>query len=262
MGTMHKLIRTHIKLDFNIAFEMLRSRYLGTFLGVYWGILNPVLFLALYALVFTKLVPSEVSFKDQILYMISGFIPWTFLSQTMDEASSLLLRKREIVKRSSFDFTHFIFAGVFAVFLLHLGFLLITMLAFDFSTHDLLGKSAIFLLALISFLFFNWGIGLILASLSIFFRDLSQIVPLLSQTLIWCSPIFWMVDLQAHRDWLIFKLNPLTYFILCYRDYFIGTPDKSLALENVLVTIPLTLVSFGLGLFIFKRLKPHIPDQL
>ena len=96
----------------------------------------------------------------------------------------------------------------------------------------------------------------------VFFKDLTQIIGIALQIGIWATPILWNID-SAPGEWVvILKLNPLVYIVNGYRS---AIYERSWFFEDFFSTMYfwiVTVVLFGIGVAVFKRLKPHFADVL
>ena len=111
---------------------------------------------------------------------------------------------------------------------------------------------------------FVLGLVYITCAIVVFFKDLTQIINIVLQIGIWMTPIMWNIDAMDLNPILItiFKLNPMYYIVAGYRDALI---NKVWFWQNMPLTIYfwiITAILFGLGSFIFRRLKVHFADVL
>lgn len=99
---------------------------------------------------------------------------------------------------------------------------------------------------------------------SSFFRDLTQIISIFLQVGVWLTPIMWDINMLSSHPWLIklFKLNPMYYVVTGYRDSMLGHIGIWNHASWTIYFWVVTILLFGLGSVIFKRLKPHFADVL
>ena len=99
---------------------------------------------------------------------------------------------------------------------------------------------------------------------SIFFRDLTQIISIFLQVGVWLTPIMWDINMLSSHPWQIklFKLNPMYYVVTGYRDSMLGHIGIWNHASWTIYFWVVTILLFGLGSVIFKRLKPHFADVL
>jgi ABC-type polysaccharide/polyol phosphate export permease len=124
----------------------------------------------------------------------------------------------------------------------------------------------IYYLQIIYYLFSTFvlslGLAWITSSVILFFRDLQQILQIITRIGFWFTPIFWSIDkIPPNYQWLV-KLNPAFYLVQGYRDCLIY---KTWFWERPQLTLYfwlLTLFIFAFGSILFRRLKPHFADVL
>ena len=113
---------------------------------------------------------------------------------------------------------------------------------------------------------FLFVLGLVYATsaIVIFFRDLTQIISIFLQVGVWLTPIMWDINMLSSHPWLIklFKLNPMYYVVTGYRDSMLGHVGIWNHASWTIYFWVVTILLFGLGSVIFKRLKPHFADVL
>ena len=109
---------------------------------------------------------------------------------------------------------------------------------------------------------FLFGFGILLASLRVFTKDVSQFIAAILQVGFWVTPIFWSVDLVPQKYLWLLHFNPMIYIVNGYRNTFVNHvwfwQDSSFLFSYLLYTV----VFLVLGFFTFKKLKPHFGDVL
>ena len=102
------------------------------------------------------------------------------------------------------------------------------------------------------------------SAIVIFFRDLTQIIGIFLQVGVWLTPIMWDLNMLSNHPLLMkaFKLNPMYYIVSGYRDAMLGNVWFWERWGWTLYFWVITVVLFGVGTVIFKRLKPHFADVL
>jgi lipopolysaccharide transport system permease protein/teichoic acid transport system permease protein len=250
-----------------ILFTMTRrdfsDRYLGSYLGLLWAFIHPLASIVVLWVVF------QLGFKCRpvsgcpfILWLASGMIPWLFLSEAISRAASSILDRTFLVKKVCFRTSMLPIVSIGSVLLIHLFFLVVLLGMFgayrrcpDVCVLQLpyyLGASLFLLL----------GVSWITSSLSVFLRDVPQVITLLLQFAFWGTPVFWSLDMmpESLRGWL--KLNPAMYLVEGYRDalihkvWFWQHPDTTLYFWLF------ATACFVTGALMFRRLRPHFADVL
>ena len=169
-----------------------------------------------------------------------------------------------LVKKVVFKISILPIVKVLSALFVHLFFILFTLFLYaGYQFYPDLYTLQILYYSLCTFVFV---LGLTYATSAIlgFFRDLTQIINIILQVGVWMTPIMWNIDTMELPPVLItiFKLNPMYYVVAGYRDALI---NKTWFWEKPAMTIYFWFVTaaiLGIGLVIFKRLKPHFADVL
>jgi homopolymeric O-antigen transport system permease protein len=206
----------HRELIAVLVAKHLKLRYRGSILGFCWTLLNPLLLMLVYTLVFS--VYFRLDMEKYPAFLFTGLLPWIWFSSSLQQGVTSILDGAALVTRSQFP------AEVLPVvtvtsntvnFLLTLPLLFPFLLAFRVR----LGVGLLVLPFLIGVEFLlALGCVLILSALNIHFRDLQHIILHLLTLLQFLSPIFYPVTLvpEPLRPWLV--LNPLTVLIAAFQD--------------------------------------------
>ncbi|MCR5688287.1 MAG: ABC transporter permease [Lachnospiraceae bacterium] len=245
-----------------------RTRYAGSYLGIVWAFVQPVITVLLYWFVFSVALPSRaVAVKGDItipyiLWLIAGIVPWFFFSEALSNGTGALLEYNYLVKKVVFKISILPIIKIISALFVHVFFLVFTLILFScYGYFPDLYTLQIFYYSACMFVFVL-GLCYITCSIIVFFRDLGQIISIVLQVGIWATPILWNITTLPPRLRILFKLNPMNYIVEGYRDAFI---DKVWFWENFYSTAYfwiLTMCVFAFGAIIFKRLKVHFADVL
>ncbi|MBF0517202.1 MAG: ABC transporter permease [Nitrospirae bacterium] len=240
-----------------------KSRYLGSFLGVFWAFINPAVYVAILWFVF------QLGFKARpadnypfILWLIPGIIAWFFISDGISGATNSILDYRFLVKKVVFRVSVLPIVKILSALYVHLFFIVFLFVVFlvygyGFSLYCL--QVLYYLFAAVMLVL---GISWITSSVAIFFRDAGQIVSMALQFGFWLTPVFWSVKAVPPKYLFLLKLNPLYYIIdgyrnsLLYKIWFWQTPRLTAYYWFVTVVILVT------GLKLFRKMRPHFADML
>lgn len=245
-----------------------KTRYAGSYLGIIWAFIQPIVTILVYWFVFEKgLKAGGVLSKEGIkvtfvLWLSAGMIPWFFFSEALNNATNALLEYSYLVKKVVFKISILPIIKIISALFVHaffVVFLLILCACYGYYP-DLYTLQVIYY----SFCMFIFVLALSYATsaIVIFFRDLSQIINIVLQIGMWITPIMWQVSIISEESQKFFKLNPMYYIVdgyrqaLFYKEWFWEHPWMTLYYWV------LTAVVFIFGTIIFKRLKPHFADVL
>lgn len=259
------------RLIWKLAKNDFKTRYAGSYLGIVWAFVQPVITVLLYWFVFTIAIPSRAStIKGDIeipyvLWLIAGIVPWFFFSECLTNGTNALLEYNYLVKKVVFKISILPIIKIISAVFVHGFFVLFALILFAcYGMYPDLYTLQVFYYSF-CMMIFVLGLSYITCSIIIFFRDLGQIISICLQVGIWATPILWNLNtLTATRPQLkiLFKLNPMNYIVEGYRNALI---DKIWFWETFYSTAYfwiLTLCVFAFGAIIFKRLKIHFADVL
>lgn len=246
-----------------LAKNDLRNRYLGSYLGIVWAFVQPIITILIFWFVF------QVGFKSApvenfpfILWLICGMIPWNFFSDSVLGSTNSILDNSYLVKKVVFNINALPIVRIISSLFVHIFFIALIFIMFFIYGY----RPSIYNLQVFYYLFASivliLGVSWITSSIVLFFRDLGQIVNILLQFGFWLTPIFWSFKIMPEKYLFLLKLNPMYYIIEGYRDTFINNiwfwNHYNLTINFWVITGSILII----GALIFKRLKPHFADVL
>jgi lipopolysaccharide transport system permease protein/teichoic acid transport system permease protein len=242
----------------------LRERYIGSYLGILWAFIQPMITICIFWFVFQvgfKTGPTATG-TPYILWLVCGMFPWFFFSDSVNGATNSIIRSSFLVKKIVFPVRLLPIVQIFSAGVIHCFFIVVLFLMFAYYNY----YPSIYNLQIIYYSFAAFalilGISWLTSSLSVFSNDVSQFVNMCLQFLFWLTPIMWDTTMIPEKYSFLFKLNPLYYIVRGYRDSFI---DHCWFWERGLTNIyfwVVTLFIAILGAWIFKKLYPHFADVL
>lgn len=258
------------KLIFNLAKNDFKTQYAGSYLGIFWAFVQPVVTVLVYWFVFEKgLRAGEMNTKAGItvpfvLWLIAGIVPWFFFQDAWNGATNALMQYSYLVKKVVFKISILPIVKLVSALFVHMFFV-----AFAVILYSCYGRMPdLYLLQIFYYTFCMFvlvlGISYATCAMVGFFRDLTQIISIILQVGVWITPIMWNFDGIQLPSVLrtIFKLNPMYYVVSGYRDAFI---NKVWFWEHPELTMyfwVLTALLFGMGMTVFRKLKVHFADVL
>lgn len=251
------------KLILNLAKNDFRTRFVGSYLGIVWAFIQPTVTIVVYWFVFqVGLRSGNVGDFPFILWLISGLVPWFFFSDAIGAGTTGLMEYQYLVKQMVFKISIIPVVKVLSAMFVHLFFMALTVIIFagygytpDWHTLQIIYYTFCTFLLALALVYFT-------GSVVVFFRDTTQIVSLFLQVGIWMTPIMWNISILPVQFLWIFKLMPMYYIVMGYRDSLI---DKVWFWEKPYETAwfwGITVVLFGFGTIVFKKLKVHFADVL
>lgn len=254
----------------NLTLRELRGKYKGSVLGWAWSLVNPLVTMAIFTVVFGVILGAKPPVGEPSglhsfgLFLVCGLLPWNYLSAGMTGSISTLTVNASLVKKVWFPREVLVASSVVSnlvAFAIEMAVLAVVLLFFGNMVLPWL-PVVVLLMAIQTVLVV--GVGLAVSVLNVYFRDVQHIVGVAIQLWFYATPIVYQLSLVEEKadGWLVtlYKLNPMVGFVEAYRDamYHLRFPS---ALNLAYVTA-FSLVVFAIGWSIFRRLEPRLAEEL
>ena len=256
-------------LIWKLAKNDFKKRYAGSYLGAVWALAQPVVTVAMYYIVFDRIFGSsgprlanggEAPF---VLFLTAGLVPWFYFNEALNNGTNALLEYNYLVKKVVFKISILPIIKIIAATFVHVFFVCILLVVAAIYGY----YPNLYMLQLVYYsacLFvFVLALSYTTCAIVVFFKDLSQIINIGLQIAMWATPILW--DINSLGDsWVVpvLKLNPMVYIVNGYRS---AIYEREWFFQDFFSTMYfwiVTVVLFGLGALVFKRLKVHFADVL
>lgn len=252
-------------LIFSLAKNDFKTKYAGSYLGIVWAFVQPVVTILVYWFVFSVgLKSGTVANYPFVLYLVSGIVPWFFFQDALNSGTNSLIEYNYLVKKVVFKISILPIVKVVSALFVHAFFVAFSLILCWL--HGYLPHFATLQILYYSGCTFLLTLGLVYATsaIVIFFRDLTQIIGIFLQVGVWLTPIMWDLNMLSDYPALMkmFKLNPMYYIVSGYRDAMLGNVWFWEHWGWTLYFWVITGLLFVTGSVIFKRLKPHFADVL
>jgi len=248
------------ELLYFLVWRDIKVRYRQTVLGGLWAILQPLITMVIFSLVFGRLAQVPSDGVPYPLFSYAALVPWMFLANGVTQASNSLVLSSNMVKKIYFPRLTLPMATVLAGvidFALALTVLLLLMLIYGFTpTINALWLPLFFLLALVTSL----GVSIWLSAMNVQFRDVRYAVPFLIQVWLFLTPIAYPSSVLAEPWRTLYGINPMAGVVEGFRWALLGTdtPPGPMTIVSAAVALAL-LVS---GVFYFRRMEKGFADVL
>jgi len=256
------------RLIWKLAKNDFKKRYAGSYLGAFWALVQPVITVVMYYIVFDKIMHTgggdlrdsgEVPF---VLFLTAGLVPWFFFNEAWTNATNALREYDYLVKKVVFKISVLPIIKAIAATFIHVFFVLVLLVVAAIYGY----YPSVYTIQLVYYsacLFvFVLALSYTTCSVVVLFKDLSQIINIILQIGMWATPILWNME-NLDETWLtVLKLNPLVYIVNGYRS---AIYEKEWFFQDFFSTMYfwiVTAVLFGIGALVFKRLKVHFADVL
>lgn len=262
-------VRSSRELLWNLTLRELRTKYRRSFLGWTWSLINPLSTVVIYGFVFGTLfgavapvgVPSGI--QNFSLYLLCAMLPWNFFVMVQNASMGALLGNAGLVKKVAFPREVLVFAQVghaLVQFAIEMALLTVVMLIFGSPVLPWLPVTALLMILLAAF---AGGLGLGLAAIAVYFRDMQYLWGIVLQVWFFATPIVYSAALLDEKVPQLAKLlayNPMTRFSDAFRrTMYDGRAPGAVSVVALAVLAAVTLV---IGWKIFQRLSRRFAEEL
>ncbi len=254
------------RLIWQFTLRDLQGRYRGSYLGLLWALITPLLMLAVYSVVFNKIFHARWSDQPQqlgdfALTLFSGLIAYNVFGETATMAPRVILANPNFVKKVVFPLEVLPAALVGSALLHSFLSLIIAAAGLLLAGHGLHASLLLLPLAYLPLVALSLGVGWVLASLGVFIRDIGNLAGIVVQLLFFLTPITYplsaLSQMPAWAKWLM-ALNPLAVIVESFRrtiNWGQGPPWTAWGL----CTAGCVLFMLG-GYWWFNKIKPAFAD--
>ena len=237
----------------------IKIRYKQTVFGVAWAIVQPLVNIITFTLIFGSIPGLRPDGVPYPLFLLAGTVPWGFFSSAVGAAGSSLFGSQHLLTKIYFPRLYIPASTVGTQLVdMMIGLMLFSVLFPIFGYRPSIN---LIFLPLIIFLTCcaALGLGLIMAAVTLLFRDLRFVVPFVMQMLMFASPILYSPSALPPKVQLLISFNPVTGIISAYRWSILGMPMDWLGLG---LSVVMTAVVLVLGLFLFRKTERYFADLL
>ena len=242
----------------------LKMRYLGSTLGFVWAIIHPVLSLGIYTVIFSMVLKVPMG-RDAgtfgfVLYLFCGLLPWLTFQEALSRSVGCIPENANLVQKMRFPtevLPVVLSLSSFVQQLIGTGILFLVLLA-----NGRIPQGWILLLPFAFLIQFAAmvGLGWLVASLYIYFRDMSQVLGIVLNVWFWLTPLVYPQEKAPEAFQFILSLNPMTHLVgICRSLILEGNPAAFFSWMYITV---FAVVCFTIGMEVLRRLKPDFPDLI
>ena len=247
------------ELLYFLIWRDVKVRYKQTVLGAAWAILQPLFGMIVFTGIFSRLAGIKSDGVPYAAFVFTGLVPWTFFANGVTAAGQSLISQQQLLTKVYFP-RLMVPASAFGAPMLDMLIAFVVLAVVMAATHVVPTWAAFYLPGLILLTTLaGLGVGLILAALTVSYRDFRFVIPFMIQAWMYISPVVYPVSLfPARYRWLL-AINPMAGLIDTYRAVLLGTPLHSglLAMSSLS-----SVVLFIFGLFYFRKVERRFADVI
>jgi lipopolysaccharide transport system permease protein len=242
----------------SLMWRNLRSRYKQAVLGASWALIQPVLQIGVFTVLFGMLAHVPTGDVPYPLFVLAGLLPWNLFSKVIGDGAMSLVANQSLVSKLFFPRIYLVLAvGASAILDAAVTALLFVAMMLFYGVHPGL-QLLLAAPALIGVLVLAYGVAALLAALNARWRDVQHVVPFMLQVGLFVTPVMYRNTLFPERWRWALALNPLTGLVEIFRSAILGLP---LPEPRVLwLSFATSILAIALGAWQFTRAESTIVD--
>jgi len=250
----------HRELLYFLVWRDVKVRYKQTAIGVMWVILQPLLTMAIFTVIFGRFVRIPSDGVPYPLFAYVGLLPWTYFSSAIGRSGASLVAEADVIRKVYFPRLIIpLSAAVGTLVDLAIGLVILVPMIFWYGlapTRAVLTLPFFTLLTMAAAL----AIGLWLSALNVRYRDVGHAIPFLTQCWMYASPVVYPVSLVPPNLRFLYDLNPMAGVLVGFRWGLLGTGRP--AIGPILISTAIVAVLFVGGLVFFKYMERSFVDVI
>ncbi len=249
----------------NLVVRDLKVRYRGSVLGFAWSLLNPLLMMAVFTLVFQVLARTE-QIDRYPFFLMAALVPWLFTQHALTSAMRSVTSNAQLINKVYFPRELLPISAVLASFVnFVLAFAVFWLLGLAFGVGNTRAMAFVPLIMLLH-LAFVMGLALLLATANVFLRDTEHLIEVLLLAWFFLTPIFYAMSIVPNATFLgldihrwVFTLNPMATLVTDYRYALMW---GFFPIRHTLVTITIAAVVLPFAWWLFRRFAMRFAEEL
>ena len=246
-----ELLKTNVKKD-------IRGKYKGSFLGVLWSFVNPLLQVLVYAIVFPYIM--RVKTDNYLIFLICGIIPWTWFTTSINNGTNCIIHSENLIKKVYFPREilpiSIVTSGMINFFISCIIILIFVLIGgLGISWHLIFLP----LIVLIQYII-TLALVFLFSAINVYVKDVEYLVVFFINMAFYATPILYSSTMFDGWFLWIFKLNPMAHLINAYRDIFYVHQIPQLG--NLLIVLGIGLIVLMLCYLVFDRLEKRFAEEI
>jgi len=246
-------------LFIELVIRDIKIKYRNSFLGILWSMINPLLMMIVFSIVFMELFKNDI--PNFPVYVLIGRILYQFFSEATSFAMEAVYANGQLINKLYVPKYFFPLTRVLSSFIisfLSLVPLLLVIMPLTGLSYDWINLMIIF--PLVYLLLISTGIGLLLSALNVFFSDIKHLYSVLLVILMFLTPIFYPMEIIPEKYAIVLELNPLHIAIEMFRDVIMYgvLPNFDAHLSLIIYSLLFTVI----GIIVFGKTQDRFIYKL
>ncbi|MEY2403997.1 MAG: lipopolysaccharide transport system permease protein [Acidimicrobiaceae bacterium] len=242
----------------NLTVRELKIRYKRSAIGFLWTLLNPLLMMAVFTVVFTTAFKAPI--KDFPLFFLCGYLPWAFFQASAQVSTGVIVGNASLIKKVWFPRIVLPLSVVLSQLVHLLLALLVLMVALGLDGYNFLPYAPALLAGLVLLTLFTAGMSMAFAAANTMYRDIQEFSNVLFLLWFYMTPVVYALTLLPKKYQLALHANPMYYFISMIRSplYELRYPSLGVVIGSLLWTA----VALIGGTWLFQRLSVRFAKEI
>ncbi len=240
----------------------IKGRFAGSIGGLLWHFVHPILMMIIFLFVFVYIFKLRIGAGgtgSSALFLLAGLFPWMILAEGLARGTSSLVENANLIQKTYFPVEILTAKAVIAP-LLSYGIAILVLMVYKVTAYGSAGLLFLLPFIMVLQILFTMGISFLSATISVFFRDMMQVMNLFVSFWIYVTPILYPIDMLPNWAKQAMYLNPLYPFMSIYQSLLL---HGSLERPHLVGLAALwALLLFVAGAFVFQKLKYEFADWL
>lgn len=255
-----KEVLEYQELLYFLVWRDVKIRYKQTFIGIGWVMMQPVLTMLIFAVVFGYFAGIPSDGVPYTIFAYTGLLPWNYFAQSVTRSGSSIVNNASLVSKVYFPRLIIPLAAVIspAIDFLVAFVILIGLMVW----YSIIPTWGVFILPVFLLLavMTAWTVSLFLSALYVKYRDVGHIIPFLIQLWMFASPVVYPISLVPQEWRLIYSLNPMVGVIEGFRWALLNKTSPNFSVMGMSAVV--VAILFLLGIIYFKRMERTFADVI
>ena len=227
----------------------IKIKYRRSVLGVLWTLLNPLFMMIILSVVFSSIFKFDI--ENFPLYILSGQLIFNFFNDATTSSMTSIIGSAALIKKVYVPKYLFVIARVFSSFINLMASLVALILVMVAMRAELHWTVIFSVIPLAMIILFSLGVGMLLAALTVKFRDIMHLYSVFTTALMYLTPVIYPMSILPGWLYKIVMLNPLTPMLMMFRNVMIN--NTLIDIPTLLITLVETIAMFLIGLYVFYK---------
>lgn len=236
-------------LFYELVKKDIKLKYKNSYLGILWSFLNPLLMMIVLTVIFSEVFKNNID--NFPVYVLTGRLIYSFFSEATNFAMASIQNNSQLIKKVYVPKYFFPLTRVCSSFLISLVSLVPIIIVMLLSGVEFSPLNLLIIVPLLLNLFISAGIGLIMATAAVFFRDLNHLYSIILMVIMYMTPIFYPAEIIPSKYHWIIELNPLYSILNMFRDVLMY--NMMFSPVDLLISSFYAVIYFILGLVLFYK---------